>query len=412
MSTVTEDDIELKDMVTQLLDSNGVLNKLKAQLRAHVYSALESGQVNPKSKLLNPALKEFQNSTSGRLVLCLVREFLEFFELDFTLAVFDPETNMGKELRHRNRSKLIDSLGLTELVDPKVPLISEIMRLSKVSVLKSESPTPTEISEEDDRSLNQPSIAHDQSNNSQGNDGAYSSYKNWMPDEDQSITPDLSLNLQPLSTKKEDTKLLSSKNKVVSSLSFDSKELSISLDKVEEKERTRKISFRAEKDVEIKSDKIESEIKESKIPETQKPLSLLGDLPALGLGSENSRLGDLPPLGGGPRGELPPLSGGRRKELPSLSLGKELSPLKTRESHLLDLSRGSLEKTLSKESDNDEKSDKDNREKEKENDYSVSENISEELDTFSSQSNAEQFTKDENVINSDTSLKADHVESL
>ena len=279
-------------------------------------------------------------------------------------------------------------------------------------MLKSESPTPTEISEEDDRSLNQPSIAHDQSNNSQGNDGAYSSYKNWMPDEDQSITPDLSLNLQPLSTKKEDTKLLSPKNKVVSSLSFDSKELSISLDEVGEKERTRKISFRAEKDVEINSDKIESEIKESKIPETQKPLSLLGDLPALGLGSENSRLGDLPPLGGGPRGELPPLLGGRRKELPSLSLGKELSPLKTRESHLLDLSRGSLEKTLSKESDNDEKSDKDNREKEKENDYSVSENISEELDTFSSQSNAEQFTKDEHVINSDTSLKADHVESL
>ena len=57
MSTVTEEDIELKDMVTQLLDSNGVLNKLKAQLRAHVYTALESGRVNPKSNLLNPALK-------------------------------------------------------------------------------------------------------------------------------------------------------------------------------------------------------------------------------------------------------------------------------------------------------------------------------------------------------------------
>ena len=51
MSTVTEDDIELKDMVTQLLDSNGVLNKLKAQLRAHVYSALESGMVKEMIKI-------------------------------------------------------------------------------------------------------------------------------------------------------------------------------------------------------------------------------------------------------------------------------------------------------------------------------------------------------------------------
>ena len=48
---MTEDDIELKDMVTQLLDSNGVLNKLKAQLRAHVYSALESGMVKEIIKI-------------------------------------------------------------------------------------------------------------------------------------------------------------------------------------------------------------------------------------------------------------------------------------------------------------------------------------------------------------------------
>ncbi len=30
----------------------------------------------------------------GRLVTSLVREFLEFFNLEYTLAVFDPETNI------------------------------------------------------------------------------------------------------------------------------------------------------------------------------------------------------------------------------------------------------------------------------------------------------------------------------
>lgn len=29
----------------------------------------------------------------GRLVTGLVREFMEFFELEYSLAVFDPETN-------------------------------------------------------------------------------------------------------------------------------------------------------------------------------------------------------------------------------------------------------------------------------------------------------------------------------
>ena len=67
--------------------------------------------------------------------LCTMRyrEFLEFFQLDYTLAVFDPETNIGKDFQYRGRTKLIDALGLTELVDAKSPLLSEIMRLSKVS---------------------------------------------------------------------------------------------------------------------------------------------------------------------------------------------------------------------------------------------------------------------------------------
>jgi FGFR1 oncogene partner len=32
---------ELKDLVIQTLDNNGVLNKIRAQLRANVFSAIE-----------------------------------------------------------------------------------------------------------------------------------------------------------------------------------------------------------------------------------------------------------------------------------------------------------------------------------------------------------------------------------
>ena len=48
-----------------------------------------------KSKLVNTRLADFLSTTNGRLVASLVREFLEFFSLDYTLAVFHPETNIG-----------------------------------------------------------------------------------------------------------------------------------------------------------------------------------------------------------------------------------------------------------------------------------------------------------------------------
>ena len=54
-------------------DSGGVLGKMKAQLRAHVYSALEKGEVPSNSGLVNPNLRKFLDTTTGRLIASLVR---------------------------------------------------------------------------------------------------------------------------------------------------------------------------------------------------------------------------------------------------------------------------------------------------------------------------------------------------
>ena len=51
--------------------------------------------VKNKSKLVNSRLSDYLSTTNGRLVASLVREFLEFFDLNYSLAVFDPETNTG-----------------------------------------------------------------------------------------------------------------------------------------------------------------------------------------------------------------------------------------------------------------------------------------------------------------------------
>ncbi|XP_038659018.1 FGFR1 oncogene partner isoform X4 [Scyliorhinus canicula] len=101
-----EEDTELRDLLVQTLENSGVLNKIKAELRAAVFLALEEQErVENKTPLVNESLKKFLNTKDGRLVAGLVTEFLQFFNLDFTLAVFQPETNTELTAKHIAEAK-------------------------------------------------------------------------------------------------------------------------------------------------------------------------------------------------------------------------------------------------------------------------------------------------------------------
>ncbi|KAB0388119.1 hypothetical protein FD755_003075 [Muntiacus reevesi] len=92
-AVVAEEDTELRDLLVQTLENSGVLNRIKAELRAAVFLALEEQEkVENKTPLVNESLKKFLNTKDGRLVASLVAEFLQFFNLDFTLA------NLAQEL--------------------------------------------------------------------------------------------------------------------------------------------------------------------------------------------------------------------------------------------------------------------------------------------------------------------------
>jgi len=96
------------------LQSSGVLGKIKAQLRSNVYLALEgSSELQSKSRHANPRLDEFMKTSEGRLAAHLVREFLDFFSLDYTRCVFEPEVMEGRcGPGFKSRDQLTDSLGL------------------------------------------------------------------------------------------------------------------------------------------------------------------------------------------------------------------------------------------------------------------------------------------------------------
>ncbi|CAI5770414.1 FGFR1 oncogene partner isoform X2 [Podarcis lilfordi] len=128
MATATEEDTELRDLLVQTLETSGVLNKIKAELRAAVFLALEEQEkIENKTPLVNESLKKFLNTKDGRLVASLVAEFLQFFNLDFTLAVFQPESSTLNGLEAREN--LARELGIIEAKATKEgPLLLEVIR--------------------------------------------------------------------------------------------------------------------------------------------------------------------------------------------------------------------------------------------------------------------------------------------
>ncbi|OAD56131.1 FGFR1 oncogene partner [Eufriesea mexicana] len=125
-----EEDTELRDLVVQTLENNGVLAKVRAELRASVFLALEEQEsvMNPEP-LLNKTVKQYLSNSEGKLLFSLVREFLEYFGLDYTISVYDPETYFGKEYNYVGRNKLCEELG----IESNEPLLGEILKNSMIS---------------------------------------------------------------------------------------------------------------------------------------------------------------------------------------------------------------------------------------------------------------------------------------
>jgi len=441
MSSSTEEDTELRDLVATTLENSGILGKIKAQLRANVYIALEEGEnVKSKSKLINQNLIDFLSTTNGRLVASLVREFLEFFDLDFTLAVFDPETNIGKDFKYRERSKLIDALGLTELTDKKSPLLSEIMRLSKVSVLKSESPTPSEVSLDDQHTSVQTSLNEDLSSKSDVLDNSNRSLPGKISEKNGDKSEHSEISFQKSEDKYSDDFSLP-REKQTSDISDNSgsttpeiplKDSTLNLLGNNSGERLGSLSstFTMEKEAEHKKGGILD-------TESLKPKdAFLADLPPLG-GPGKSSLGDLPPLAMSGRG-LPPLSkiqpktseqdifskkegGGRGVTGFSLKSSDGKEPIQTKskqqETPFTVERKKSGAPSFGFDPDHviSEKTETGKKDSKISPDDSpdITENIEEELDSFlnSEISGGDDLTRDE-TIKEDASLKADYVESL
>ncbi|XP_029903483.1 centrosomal protein 43 isoform X2 [Myripristis murdjan] len=126
--SAAEDDTELRDLLLQNLENNGVLNKLKAEIRAAVFLAMEEqDKVENKTPLVNENLKKCLNTKDGRLVASLIIDFLHVFSLDFSLAVFLPEINSLNGLDTRDH--VCREFGFSDSeVNRNAPLLLELVK--------------------------------------------------------------------------------------------------------------------------------------------------------------------------------------------------------------------------------------------------------------------------------------------
>ena len=116
----------LTTILTTALESRGVLGRIRAELRASVFSAIheQSGAAGSTDGL--PAtLQSLHHDNAGRLAAQLVLELLATCQLDYSLSVLRPEANLKSE--RTERASLAQSLGLTS-ANSSEPLLVQLVR--------------------------------------------------------------------------------------------------------------------------------------------------------------------------------------------------------------------------------------------------------------------------------------------
>ncbi|KAJ4972195.1 hypothetical protein NE237_005294 [Protea cynaroides] len=106
MDDYTREMMDLKTLVTRTLEKKGVLAKIRAELRASVFGAIEEedhvieNEIGVPPALLgscNDIAKHLHASPSGRLLTALICEYLDWAQLGHTLKVYLPECNLQKD---------------------------------------------------------------------------------------------------------------------------------------------------------------------------------------------------------------------------------------------------------------------------------------------------------------------------
>ena len=121
---------ELKELVARELHSNGILDKLQAHLRAHIYTTLvthtattatttnthtntNTNSTHYHHPLPTPLPPAYHSSIEGSLILSMFQEYCHFHHLYNTLSVLQLETSLPKPAAAIDRAAIARSLHIS-----------------------------------------------------------------------------------------------------------------------------------------------------------------------------------------------------------------------------------------------------------------------------------------------------------
>jgi len=124
---------DLKNVVIQTLEEEGTLGQLRAQLRARVFKAIEKN-AEPAAKQAagfqwqNPAAQKVHETEEARLVAHMIKEYLDFYRMEYTLSVYVPEAALSNQ-ESLSREELLRKAGLQS--QTQTPLLVQMLKQLK-----------------------------------------------------------------------------------------------------------------------------------------------------------------------------------------------------------------------------------------------------------------------------------------
>ena len=106
----------MKDLVIQALESKGVLGQIRARLRSAVFKIVDEQDQQYKFgcglKWENPLLYKILETKIGQLLSEIIREFMEYFRMDYSLSIFIPECGISPE--RLKKEEILGKIGVKD----------------------------------------------------------------------------------------------------------------------------------------------------------------------------------------------------------------------------------------------------------------------------------------------------------
>jgi FGFR1 oncogene partner len=125
---------ELKNLVIQTLETNGILGQIRAKLRSSVFKVIDNNDPQHPEKAMhweNPLAQKVLETTESALAADLIREYLEFYRLDYTLSIMIPEANLKQD--PLDKEELIKRSDVDQ-PNQSEPLLIQILKERKAGV--------------------------------------------------------------------------------------------------------------------------------------------------------------------------------------------------------------------------------------------------------------------------------------